>query len=171
MEDTDEEEAAADVDKIDEDGYPHGQLGVLHAYKPALYGIKSQRGGGGPDADEEVGEGHADDASAAVKDELGEQRDGVLQKDESQGDGEGDGDGANEDAHRLVETARTVGLCGESAGAHAKETEVPVNQVKNLGANGYGAQLRLPQVTNDGGVDHAQQRHGNVGYDVGEGKF
>lgn len=72
MEDDNEEKAAKDVDAVDEDGYPHGELGVLHSYKPTLYGIEPQSGWSRPYPDVEIGEGEREDRRAGVEDILGE---------------------------------------------------------------------------------------------------
>ena len=52
-----EHKTANDVDDVEDDGDPHGRLGVLHADKPSFEHIKRQVGRCCPDADVEVGEG------------------------------------------------------------------------------------------------------------------
>ena len=65
----DEHKAAHNVDAVEKNGNPHGQTGVLHADKPPLDGIKSQRGGGCPYPYKEIGERKLDDMGAALENE------------------------------------------------------------------------------------------------------
>ena len=166
MENDDEQEAAEDIDTVDEYGNPHWELGVLHAYEPSFHGIEAEGGGCCPDAYEEVGKSQSDDRLAPIEYKLGQQGDRVLQDDEQNGNGQGDGESAVKDAHRLVKAARSICLCGESACAHAKETEVPVDEVENLRAYGDGADMQLAEVANNSGIDQAQQGYGDIGNDV-----
>ena len=54
MQHQDEYKAADNIDYINEYGYPHRQLGVLHADKPSLDGIESQCRRRSPYADIEI---------------------------------------------------------------------------------------------------------------------
>ena len=80
MEQQDEYEAAYNVNGVEEDGYPHGEFGILHAYEPAFDGIEPQGGRGSPYTDEEVGEGELHDGGAVLdlEDEQRQTADGPL---------------------------------------------------------------------------------------------
>ena len=61
----------------------------------------------------------------------------------------------------------TIGLRSEAAGAHAEEPEVPVDEVEYLGSDGNSSQVVGTEMPDDGHINHAQKRHGDVGDDVG----
>ena len=165
-----EEERGEDVDNVERDGDPHGGLGVLHADEPAFDGVEAEGGRSGPDADEEVGQRHLHHLAAAFEDDGHEQRYGPLQGDEHQGDGQCDGAGADEGGEGFVPALGAVGLGGEAGGAHAEEAEVPIDEVEDGGADGDGPDVGGGEVAHDGHVDHAEQGHGDVGDDVGQGQ-
>lgn len=75
---------------------------------------------------------------------------------------------ADEDAHRLIEAARSIGLCRKSAGTHAEKTKIPVDKIEYLRSYGDGSDMRLTETTDDSGVDHTQEGYGNVGDDIGQ---
>ena len=163
-----EKQRQSNVDAVQGYGYPHGCLRVLHAYEPPFDGVEPQGGWCRPDAHEEVGQCEAQHIAAALKDIGYSQRYGPLQRYEQHGYGEGDGTGANQYLHGLVPSFGAESLGGEAAGAHAQESEVPVDEVEYLCADGYGAYVVARQMSHNGHVHHAEQRHGDVGHYVGQ---
>ena len=161
-----EEQRRHDVHAVQRDGYPHRCLRVLHADEPAFDGVKPQRGRCRPDAHEEIGQRQVYHMAATLEDMGYRQRDRPLQQDNQQGDTQRNGAGADEYLHRLGPLLGAESLCREATGAHPQESEVPIDEVEDLGADGDGANMVAREVPHNGHIHHSEQRHGDIGHDV-----
>ena len=87
----------------------------------------------------------------------GQLRHGRLQQHEEQGEGQRHHRAACQLVHDVVRALPAVGLCRESAGAHAQEAEHPVDDVEEHAAHSDGPQIDFgAEMSRDGNVHQPQ---------------
>ena len=74
------------------------------------------------------------------------------------------------DAQGFILTAGSIGLGGETTGAHTEEIEEPIDHVEDESAHGYGSDVGCrTEMPHDGGVDEGKEGDGDVRDDAGDG--
>ena len=164
----DEPEPERDVQQVDDDRNVHRETRILHADKPTLEREERQRSGRGPQPHIEILGRLAHRLRSTVHHPESEVPHPVTGNEQQQRNGKRNAYRTDEHRAHFAEIARTVGLRHEPAGSHAQEGEIPVDEVEDGHADGHRADQRIdPQVTDDGHIDHAHQRHGNVRNNIG----
>ena len=138
----------------------------LHPDEPAHERYVGQRSGRAPDTDKEVAHALGAHRLARLDQIEGEPADRPLQRKKHGRERSRDQQRAREGGSCVVEVVGTVGLGGESGGAHAQEVAAEIERVEDEGTDRDRAEkVRLRQVADDGGVDRAQQGDRQVGND------
>lgn len=161
-----EEPRTADVDDVLQHGDPHRDAGVLHADEPAVEPEEQDAGRYGPDAGVEVF-GHQ---VVAVHGPDGRLAERILQQQDQCAQRGCDQQRAGQRGGAFAAVARSVGLCRQTAGAHAQEGAVPVDEIEDRDADGQrsdGARgVAAAQIAGDHRAGNAHDGDGDVRYDV-----
>ena len=155
------------MDHVDRDGREHRYQRVLHSRKPAVEAEQQNPRRHGPDAGVEVLARHV----VAVESPQGQLAQRVLQQQHQQAHSSGHEQRPDQHVGAFAEVARAERLRRQSAGPHAHERAVPVDEVEDRHADGQRAdrcgRIRTP-VPGDRRRDDAHERHGDVRDDIGE---
>ena len=170
IESIDEEQAEDDVHQVENRGYPHRGSGVLHPEEPAFQHVETDGGRSRPDADVEVGEHQAYGRRGTVQETFAEQCDRPLQQEEHRRRRPCNHQTLHQHVEVLLLVFRAVRLRREPSRACSQESEVPVNQVEDHRRQGDGRNVtRVADVSHNRHINHAEQRHRDVGHDAGDG--
>ena len=166
-----EPQAEDDVDQVDDDGDVHWEARVLHTDVPSLESEQRDGGRGRPDACEKIFGRIAHRVRRAVHHHQRQPAGWTLQDQQRHRCRQRDRKSPYQNGGDFAEIVRAVGLCRQAAGSHSQESQVPVYEVENGRPDGDSADQRVvAEVTDDGHVDHAQQRDRDVGDDVRNGQ-
>jgi hypothetical protein len=162
-----EPQARGNVYDIHRDGDTHRDHGILHACVPAVESEKHDTGGYRPDAGVEIVvydfvAVHGPQCQSAQR---------VLEANNQQAENRCDQNAPDKHVGAFVEVSCTESLRRESAGTHAYEAAVPVDEVEDGYADGECPDRRcgVIQVSRDGGTHDAHKGDRDVGDDVRNG--
>ena len=108
-----------DIDQILHNGHYHRVARILHAQQPAVEGEEGQHGRCAPDKDIEVDTSGNSCRRSGSEEAETERGNGLLKEQKQQPNDQREHQRAPKQGRRFIVTSCAVGLCGESAGAHA----------------------------------------------------
>jgi hypothetical protein len=153
------------------DHHQERSAGVLGAEQPAEQDHGTERPGCAEQPDLEVYLEHLADLRLRGVDQASERRDRAAESDQHERDEDGEAERTNERGAQFRSVARAVGLRGQARRAHAEEDEAEVERAEGRGTERNRAQMmRFGQMPDHRRVDHAEQRHGDVGQDQRPGE-
>ena len=166
--------AHKDIHSVDSHVSSHGTDTVLHAYEPAFESHQAKGCRSRPYANEEILGRQFTDFRTGVHHKKGQPDEYPLDRNQHQCTCQGYAKGARQDACAFLAVSTTVCLSRQSTCTYTKETEVPVQQVKQHGAYGDAANhhcRRRIKMSGDGDVHHTDEWHGDIGQNAGDGQF
>lgn len=93
----------------------------------------------------------------------------ILGGNEQDADNSGNTQRAAKRAQRLGIIASPEGLGCQASRSHTEKAENPIDKVENHTAYSNGTEIgRRTEVPDDGGIDHTEQWHGDIGDDAGD---
>ncbi len=131
MKSINKQEIKADVYTVDRNGNGHGDSGVLHAEKPIVKAVQSQRGRGSINADVKILSGKVGDLWTAIKEFKSYPLDGVLQQNECKSEQKGEQQRMLQARSQGIFIFCATGLSCKTAGAHAQKTQTYVEHIEN----------------------------------------
>ena len=160
-----EREARSYVYHVLHDGYEHGRAGVLHADEPPDEPVETEHGGGAPHAYMEITGRQRGNVGRGLYQGEHNRKQRAAQEQQHKGHAKGYRERAGQKERHLRQVATAQGLRRHAAGAHAQESEYPVDKVENHRPHGNGADIDgIAHVAHDGHIDQPEQRHGDVGH-------
>ena len=156
-----EPKAAQDMHHVDRNSREHRYHGILHTREPAVEPEQEDASRYGPDAGVEIRARHF----VAIESPQGQLAQRVLQGEHQQSHARRHDHRPYEHVGAFAEIPGAERLCRESAGSHAHERAVPVDEVENRHPDGQCAdrrrRIRTP-VPGDGRRHDSHQRYGDV---------
>ena len=167
----DQEDAERGVKAVHGEHEDERPARVLEAEQPAEQDEAAQRGRGAQHPDREIGREPVPRARLGRHDEAGEGHRERAQRHEDQPERRRDQEAAHQHRPQLKRVPTAQRLRGQRRRSHAEEAQHEVEDAGDVGAERHGREVpRVRQVADRGGVDHAEQRHRQVGEDQRPGE-
>ena len=177
-----EYDAHQDVHSVHDKVGDHRTDAVLHADEPAFEGHQTEGRWGCPYPYMEICGGQFAHLRSAVDHKEGRFEEYPLYGNQDKGTPQSYSEGAGKNSCTFLPVVSAEGLGSQTSCTHAKETEVPVEQVEEHGPDGDSAdhcrrRNHLPgrhrpvQMAGHGDIHHSHQRDGYVRQNAGDCQF
>ena len=156
------------VDDVDRNVACHGRHGILHPDEPSLQRHQREGGRGCPDADEKIAPRKHGHLRRTGNERHSHTKEQPLECPDEQRRTDGNSEALNQNLTCATKIPPAKGLRRHTPRAHSQETEVPVEQIEEHGADGNAANGRgIGDMACYGNVHHAHKRHGDICQDAG----
>ncbi len=159
-----EKDRKHDVDAVEEQLQQHRERALAAPEHVAEDGVVDERERRRQHADADIGRHRLVDAAVGIEEPLAKQHEERRERGKHDAGRHGDREGAPEDRLLLGLVAAAERLRDQTGGAGADEVEGGEDDVEHQRAGGEAAdQRRVAELADDGGIDQAEQRRGQIG--------